>query len=328
MNEVHINNNLPFFDLSDDIFLDLLSDFQSNNTNIVDNIYLLNELNEVLFNQFTLDENSYSGDDPDVNYFNEFKDLINSTKYYLNTENDLMDGDVAGNSLSIYSHNVNSLSKHFQEIRTFLNGFKNKFDIVSFTETKLSDDIEQLYRLPNYNSFSLNNKRNSGGLMIYVNDNFEVTTRNDLTYKNDILECIFVEIKLSNSEHVVFGNMYRRPNTSIIDYLNILANILLTLKSESKKVIISGDININLLNCKNNGQIADYVNLFRSHNFLSLINKPTRVTNNSYTLIDHVWSNYYSNIIVGAIVYNQISDHFPTISIFNLTEVKQSADIY
>ena len=239
-----------------------------------------------------------------------------------------MDGDVAGNSLSIYSHNVNSLSKHFQEIRTFLNGFKNKFDIVSFTETKLSDDIEQLYRLPNYNSFSLNNKRNSGGLMIYVNDNFEVTTRNDLTYKNDILECIFVEIKLSNSEHVVFGNMYRRPNTSIIDYLNILANILLTLKSESKKVIISGDININLLNCKNNGQIADYVNLFRSHNFLSLINKPTGATNNSCTLIDHVWSNYYSNLIVGAIVYNQISDHFPTISIFNLCEVKQNANIY
>ena len=70
MNEVHINKNLPFFSLSDDVFLDLLSNFQSNNTNMVNSIYLLNELNEVLFNQFTLDENSYSDDDPDVNYFN------------------------------------------------------------------------------------------------------------------------------------------------------------------------------------------------------------------------------------------------------------------
>ena len=57
-----------------------------------------------------------------------------------------------------------------------------------------------------------------------------------------ILTVFFIEIKLSISEHVVSGNMFRRPNTSITNYLNFLFNILmLTLGNEYKKTIISGN---------------------------------------------------------------------------------------
>ena len=65
--------------------------------------------------------------------------------------------------------------------------------------------------------------------------------------------------------------MFRRPNTSITNYLNFLFNILmLTLGNEYKKQLFQVIKNINFLNFKDNNQIADYLNLFRSRYFLNL----------------------------------------------------------
>lgn len=328
MNVFHMCNVLPFFNLSDEIFNALLLELQCNNINLVDSS-LLSELNSKLFDQFDANVTDYCNDDADSDYFILFNETINSTKYILNTDINLIDKEISSNNLSIYSHNINSLSKHFEELKTFLNNFNDNFDVISLVETKLSDDIEQLYELSHYNKVSLNNKRNSGGLMIYVRNNLEIITiRNDLTYKNVHLECLFVEIKLNKTESIIFGNMYRRPNTNIDDYLNSISDILLKLERESKKVIISGDININLLNYKNNNKTLEYLNLFRSHNFLSLINKPTRVRDNSHTLIDHTWSNDYANFVSGSIILNHISDHFPTISNFKLSLNKIKTETY
>ena len=56
-------------------------------------------------------------------------------------------------------------------------------------------------------------------------------------------------------------------------------------------------------------------------NMFSLINKPTRVTDTSATLIDHIWSNDYNNCIKNGIVFDDsLSDHFPIFAVFNHLE--------
>jgi hypothetical protein len=48
--------------------------------------------------------------------------------------------------------------------------------------------------------------------------------------------------------------------------------------------------------------------------FFSLINRPTRITAHSATLIDNIFSNHLSDKRFTSIVFNDISDHLPVFS--------------
>ena len=50
-----------------------------------------------------------------------------------------------------------------------------------------------------------------------------------------------------------------------------------------------GDMNIDLLKFEIHRRTDDYLNNLFSHRFLPVISKPTRVTNTSATLIDHIY---------------------------------------
>ena len=56
-----------------------------------------------------------------------------------------------------------------------------------------------------------------------------------------------------------------------------------------------------------------------TNSFIPLINKPTRVTNHSATLIDNIFRNNYnvSDRSIQGILYTDISDHFPVFYIHN-----------
>ena len=77
----------------------------------------------------------------------------------------------------------------------------------------------------------------------------------------------------------------------------------------SKPCIISGDFNINILNYANPSS-QSFIDLLTSHSFLLLIDKPTRITSTSATLIDNLWSNILPSPESG-ILLSDISDHLP-----------------
>ena len=77
-----------------------------------------------------------------------------------------------------------------------------------------------------------------------------------------------------------------------------------------------GDFNINLLKNKNKSS-NDLIEMFHSFGLFSLINKPTRVVKNSFTLIDHIWSNCLDKLKNNFIIHTNISDHFPVFSLFD-----------
>lgn len=87
----------------------------------------------------------------------------------------------------------------------------------------------------------------------------------------------------------------------------------------SVHVIIVGDLNVDLL--KSSSAQAEYVNLFADFQFTQHITQPTRVTNLSATLIDHVLTSPPLNVIK----YYQavgLSDHRSQIAEIDIAVVK------
>ena len=75
-----------------------------------------------------------------------------------------------------------------------------------------------------------------------------------------------------------------------------------------------GDYNINLLNVESHNLTAGFNNLMYSHGLIPLITRPTRVTENSATLIDNIFTNKILNTqeeSVHGILVTDISDHYP-----------------
>ena len=173
------------------------------------------------------------------------------------------------------------------------------------------------YIILNVNKFTLNNHRSSGGLAIFVKKSYsDVFIRSELTKKLNCIESFFVEIK-HPKKNMIVGVIYRRPGTSLIDFNNEMDSILNALKNENKRIYITGDFNLNLLNASNDNNIKQFIDTFHSTNLFNTITKPTRVTTTSATLLDHIWTNDIDNCINNSIIYTSISDHFPVFSSFS-----------
>ena len=81
---------------------------------------------------------------------------------------------------------------------------------------------------------------------------------------------------------------YRPPSTEIEVFNSHMENILSIIKIENKLNYITGDFNIDLLKKDTHAPSSAFLELLYSYGYLPLINKPTRVTNSSATIIDHI----------------------------------------
>ena len=73
-----------------------------------------------------------------------------------------------------------------------------------------------------------------------------------------------------------------------------------------------GDFNIDLLKFGSHCKTSEYLDNILSHCFIPIISKPTRVTNTSAMLIDHIYtSNSYTSTNSGIII-TDVADHYGT----------------
>ena len=73
-----------------------------------------------------------------------------------------------------------------------------------------------------------------------------------------------------------------------------------------------GDFNINLLDHNLSPPVENFINQMISKKFLSIINRPTRVTPHSCTLIDSIFCNRVEEVkSSGVIKKTNISDYYP-----------------
>lgn len=218
------------------------------------------------------------------------------------------------NMFSAIFLNIRSASKNLESFHNYLHLLNHEFPIIALAETWINRDNELLCTLPNYKYHGKRRStRSGGGVCFLVKDQINFKPRIDLDEFSDHLESIFIEIM-----HIPFtkikpliGVIYRPPNTNITDFLNKLQMILLKIKRERKPCYLLGDFNLNIMNSSQHEGTNQFLDLLYSHSFVPLIDRPTRITDHTSTLIDNIFCNAEPQNHLTGLLYTDISDHLP-----------------
>ena len=100
--------------------------------------------------------------------------------------------------------------------------------------------------------------------------------------------------------------MYRPPDSKI-EYNDRFEEFIDTVLNEEKEFVLMGDINKNLLNSDID---REWGNFTTSLGLTQLVDEPTRVTSDSRTLIDHIYTNNEDNIHSIKVEKLCLSDHY------------------
>ena len=126
-------------------------------------------------------------------------------------------------------------------------------------------------------------------------------------------------------KNTVVGVM-NRPNTEPRADIDIFASTLFDLMDlvnrETKHCVIMGDMNIDLLKFGSHNKTSDYLDNIFYHGFLPTITitKPTRISNTSAILIDHIYTNNITTTGKSGIIITDVADHIGT---FHMTHKKR-----
>merc|ERR1711895_125947 len=196
-----------------------------------------------------------------------------------------------------------------------------EFSIIGISKTWLTANNESCYNISGYNSEHLyRNSERGGGVSIFIKANIKYKRRTDLDIINNNIEAIFIEIKseeFNTKKNMVIGVVYRPPNTDFENFIDSLNNLTSPLNSSKTLNFYLGDYNLDLLSYSIHNPTAGFIDMIYSNSFLPLINKPTRVTSQSMTLIDNIYSNCIHNNIERGIFFTDISDHLPIFCIIS-----------
>ena len=227
--------------------------------------------------------------------------------------------------LSILHLNARSFDKNQDLINVFLSNLNMTFSVIALSETWFKEDQSNLVEIPNYHVVSVPRRdRRSGGSAIYVHNSFQFKIRHDLNliqvHGDDIdhSESVFVEIISPNSRNIIIGNIYRSHHTDIDSFNRDLSNSLDKISDENKDCYVSGDFNLDLLRYDSVNVVNEFVNNFYSHNMYPLIDRPTRITRDSASILDNIFTNVLNKQIKSGIFVNDITDHYP---VFHVTDV-------
>jgi hypothetical protein len=317
-----MSESLPFN------YIDENNDFQNTIKsffNDQDHIYQILHDQELFFDPFQINENDHhypiDDIDPDVNFFNDAvirNNLIQCDYYLENKLNSKINESI--NYFSVLHHNIRSAQKNLESLQHLLHSINIDFSIIGLTETWLNQFNFSLYGIDGYFSeHNFRQNRRGGGVALYIKNTIKYKCRTDLDILNDFIESKFIEIQTETTgieKPIIVGVIYRPPNTDIEDFNEWMNNTMTKINNENKNIYLLGDFNINIMHYDTHTSTAEFLDLMYTSSMLPLITKPTRITNNTYSLIDNIFHNdVLQNYFINGIIYTDISDHFPVFSI-------------
>ena len=253
----------------------------------------------------------------------DFQDTayISSTQDYAD-QSDVQSSVYLKRGMKIAHLNINRLLNKVDGVRELL--IKFKLDILALSETWLTTDIsDDEINIPGYliarKDRSNSSKLRGGGVMFYVRENIHFTLRADLTPSDS--EYIWIEITQPKCKPLLVASIYKPPDSSVSHLINSLNRNFNDI-SDRYNTVLLGDFNVDQLSRNNQNKLM--LGSFAIENDLKqLIKTPTRVTQNSKTLIDLIYVSDSHRFIQSGVIFSTLSDHSLTYCVMKCGVPKQ-----
>ena len=220
-------------------------------------------------------------------------------------------------ALSIFHFNIRSLNKNSSELFQFIQSINHDFDILVLSEIwtyniqlycNLFAGYTFYYDLPLSGSV--------GGIGIYVKNNLTQIQLDKLKIKStsdNRIENIWLEICKGKQKYLIDG-MYRHPRQDITKFSETMETNIAELRKTKLPCFI--DINIDLTKYSIHSATSNYLENLLLYNAIPTVVMPTRITDHSATIIDHIYflpginTNPQMTIQSGNL-WCDITDHLP-----------------
>ena len=133
-------------------------------------------------------------------------------------------------------------------------------------------------------------------------------------------------MRLKNTKPFIFGTIYRPPDPSkhVSKKFNFfLLKTLQSIDSDKRESIIISDMNVNYLIENDHEVIKD---IFTDNGFKQILNAPTRVTDQTSSLIDLIFVNNNQNISYKAVIPIGLKDHDLIACVRKVNNVKYESE--
>ena len=211
--------------------------------------------------------------------------------------------------LKILHQNIRGILAHIDSIYHLMGSFKN-IHIFSLSETHLTSQNETQVKIPGFHYINKPRKSRAekgGGVGAYVASYLPYQRREDLEHPE--VECIWLEFLFPKSRGILICIIYRPPDSSKYlpnQYEEKLRSMLELVSIENKEILMLGDLNCNYLANSDHKEIKHIIS---ASGLKQLITSPTRITNQSSTLIDVICSNEPQNISITKVIPAGLRDH-------------------
>ena len=108
--------------------------------------------------------------------------------------------------------------------------------------------------------------------------------------------------KFNSTKSLIIAAIYRQPNADNLGvFLNELEKLLKHIDKRKNEIVLTGDLNLDLLKYSSHLPTATYLDITAQHGLTPNIVRPTRIKKQSATLIDHIFTKQNPDSVSGII---------------------------
>ena len=209
--------------------------------------------------------------------------------------------------LHLCNLNISHLVPKLEELRISMT--HNQCPDILVCETFLTNSVsDEQFKLEGFDLIrkdrSETQNKTGGGIMLYFRKSINCTRRCKIEASN--IETLWVEISVPNVKPFFICTVYR-PLSSNSKWVDQFEKELSIAQATGLEAKLMDDFNIDVT-VHSNIKWQHLIDLF---DLSQMIREPTRVTETTSTIIDHVYTSHPDNIIESFVSPYSISDHFP-----------------
>ena len=201
--------------------------------------------------------------------------------------------------------NINNARNKIDDIVTILHNSGQHFHVFCFAESRLSSQVaDPEMQVAGYNILRLDpTGPKTTGLLLYFASSMDCIRMHDLETHG--VESIWLKVSIKHSKPVLIGFLYRNP-AECIEWQERFHSLMDDVIMMNREVILFGDFNIDLLKPK-----QKWNQTYTMLGLEQLTDRPTRITNQTKTLIDHIYVTSKQYIAEVCVPDYGTSDHYP-----------------